>query len=137
MLNFKNITKSYLNGKSKNLVLDSVEISIKSGSICLIKGMSGVGKSTLLNIIGCLIKPDKGELIFNKNSIDLTSNNEKFRLLNFSYVFQDFNLLPEFTVYENLLIPTLILSFQIKVFFLLEHIMHLLIIFYFDQCYTI
>ena len=114
MLNFRNITKSYNNGKNKNIVLDSAQISIDRNDICLIKGMSGVGKSTLLNIIGCLIKPDNGELTFNQKSISLLDDNEKFRLSNFSYVFQDYNLLPEFTVYQNLLIPAYINNLDIN-----------------------
>ena len=114
MLNFENITKSYSNGNNKNIILDSVDISVKHNSISLIKGMSGVGKSTLLNIMGCLIKPDNGKLNFNGKTISLLDNNEKFRLLNFSYVFQNFNLLPEFTVYENLLIPAYINNLDIN-----------------------
>tara|TARA_B100000965_G_scaffold286329_1_gene244179 strand:+ start:7243 stop:7908 length:666 start_codon:yes stop_codon:yes gene_type:complete len=114
MLNFENITKSYSNGNNKNIILDSVDISVKLNSISLIKGMSGVGKSTLLNIMGCLIKPDNGKLNFNGKTISLLDNNEKFRLLNFSYVFQNFNLLPEFTVYENLLIPAYINNLDIN-----------------------
>ena len=114
MLNFENITKSYSNGNNKNIILESVDISVKHKSISLIKGMSGVGKSTLLNIMGCLIKPDNGKLNFNGKTINLLHNNEKFRLLNFSYVFQNFNLLPEFTVYENLLIPAYINNLDIN-----------------------
>ena len=114
MLNFKNITKSYTNGNNKNIVLNSAEIFIQRNSISLIKGMSGVGKSTLLNIMGCLIKPENGELNFNDEKISLLGDNEKFRLSNFSYVFQNFNLLPEFTVYENLLIPAYINNLDIN-----------------------
>ena len=64
MLKFENLSKSYSNGNNKNIILDSVDISVKHKSISLIKGMSGVGKSTLLNIMGCLIKPDNGKLNF-------------------------------------------------------------------------
>lgn len=114
MLNFKNITKSYTNGNNKNIVLNSAEIFIQRNSISLIKGMSGVGKSTLLNIMGCLIKPENGELNFNDKKISLLGDNEKFRISNFSYVFQNFNLLPEFTVYQNLLIPAYINNLDIN-----------------------
>jgi len=78
-------------------------------------GSSGVGKSTLLNIAGCLIRPDSGIIEFENKKIDLVSaNTDKFRVNNFSYVFQNFNLLPEFNVYDNLLIPAYINNLDIK-----------------------
>tara|TARA_Y100000590_G_scaffold470470_1_gene665438 strand:+ start:2222 stop:2887 length:666 start_codon:yes stop_codon:yes gene_type:complete len=114
MLNFKNITKTYTNGLNDNVVLDNVDILIED-NISLIIGESGVGKSTLLNIIGCLIKPDKGWLYYDDSKLNLTMDKmKKFRLNNFSYVFQDYNLLPEFTIYQNLLIPAYINNLNIK-----------------------
>jgi len=109
MLSFKNIKKTYNNDNVKNLVLDNTEININKSEINLIKGNSGVGKSTLLNIIGCLLKPDKGQLVTENNVYDLKKDNlSEYRINSFSYLFQDFNLLPEFNVYENLLLPSYI-----------------------------
>ncbi len=109
MLSFKEIYKSYVNKDIKNLVLDNAEIDISKSEINLITGNSGVGKSTLLNIIGCLLRPDKGQLITGKNEYNLKKDNlSNYRLNSFSYLFQDFNLLPEFNVYENLLLPSYI-----------------------------
>lgn len=109
MLNFKNLKKSYINNNVKNLVLDDANIDINKSEINLITGNSGVGKSTLLNIIGCLIKPDSGELITDKDVFNLKIDNlSNYRIKSFSYLFQDFNLLPEFNVYENLLLPSYI-----------------------------
>ena len=109
MLSFKKINKSYINNNIKNLVLDSAEIEINKSEINLITGNSGVGKSTLLNIIGCLLRPDSGKLITDKFNFDLTKDNlSNYRIKSFSYLFQDFNLLPEFDVYQNLLLPSYI-----------------------------
>ena len=109
MLSFKEIEKSYINNDIKNLVLDNAEIDISKSEINLITGNSGVGKSTLLNIIGCLLRPDKGQLITGENEYNLKKDNlSNYRLNSFSYLFQDFNLLPEFNVYENLLLPSYI-----------------------------
>ena len=115
MLNFKNISKTYHRGDNSNIVLKNVDFSVKNGEISLIIGNSGVGKSTLLNIIGCLLEPDSGNLEHDGGKFDLCKDNtEKFRINNFSYVFQDYNLLPEFNVYENLLIPSYINNINIK-----------------------
>ena len=109
MLSFKEIDKSYVNKDIKNLVLDNAEIDISKSEINLITGNSGVGKSTLLNIIGCLLRPDKGQLITGENEYNLKKDNlSNYRINSFSYLFQDFNLLPEFNVYENLLLPSYI-----------------------------
>ena len=73
MLHFSHISKAYTNGGYLNKVLDDVEISINDNDISLIIGKSGVGKSTLLNIIGCLIKPNKGTVCYNDKVIDLVN----------------------------------------------------------------
>ena len=115
MLNFKNISKSYNSGGIENVVLDNVDISIKENDISLIIGKSGVGKSTLLNILGCLMKPDNGFLDIDGVATNLKNDNtENIRIDNFSYVFQDYNLLPEFTIYENLLIPSYINNWNLN-----------------------
>ena len=109
MLSFKEINKSYINKDIKNSVLDGAEIEISNSEINLITGNSGVGKSTLLNIIGCLLRPESGKLTTDKHSFDLSKDNlSNYRIKSFSYLFQDFNLLPEFDVYQNLLLPSYI-----------------------------
>ena len=109
MLNFKKIYKSYNNGGVENIVLDDINITLQNEDIALIIGKSGVGKSTLLNIVGCLLRPNRGYIDTGESMINLSSDDtEKFRIDNFSYVFQNYNLLPEFTIHENLLIPSYI-----------------------------
>ena len=96
-------------------MLNFKNISIKENDISLIIGKSGVGKSTLLNILGCLMKPDNGFLDIDGVAINLKDDNtENIRIDNFSYVFQDYNLLPEFTIYENLLIPSYINNWNLN-----------------------
>ena len=114
MLNFSKISKSYNTGNLINMVLEDINITLKDNNISLIMGNSGVGKSTLLNILGCLIKPDNGYLDINQRKVNLKSDDtENIRINNFSYVFQEYNLLPEFTIYENLLIPSYINNLDI------------------------
>ena len=111
MLTLKRIYKSYNDSE----VLSNIDIHFRNEEITLIMGSSGVGKSTLLNIAGCLIRPDSGIIEFENKKIDLVSTNtDKFRVNNFSYVFQNFNLLPEFNVYDNLLIPAYINNLDIE-----------------------
>ena len=111
---FNNISKIYTNNESNTDVLKDLNVEFEKEKITLIMGSSGIGKTTLLNIVGCLIKPNSGKLIYkNKTYNLLTDNMEEFRTKNFSYVFQNFNLLPEFNVYENLLIPCYINNLDI------------------------
>jgi len=105
-MNFIKISKKFQNNNRSINVINDMSIEIPKGEIILINGSSGIGKSTLLNIIGCLLIPDDGFVKFEGEKINLREDNtEQFRINNFSYVFQDFNLLPEFNVYQNLLIP--------------------------------
>ena len=105
-MNFIKISKKFQSNNRSINVINDMSIEIPKGEIILINGSSGIGKSTLLNIIGCLLIPDDGFVKFEGEKINLRKDNtEQFRINNFSYVFQDFNLLPEFNVYQNLLIP--------------------------------
>ena len=111
ILNAKNIFKSYPVGKDKRLeVLKGINISIKSGEILSIIGPSGVGKSTLLHIMGALDNPDKGDVIINNQNIYsmLDKKLAYFRNQEIGFVFQFHYLLPEFTALENVAMPGLI-----------------------------
>ena len=115
MLDFNNINKSYTNVTKSNLVLDDASIKINTSKINLIIGTSGIGKSTLLNIMGCLIRPDSGKLLYGNKKYDLQKDNmNDFRISSYSYLFQDYNLLPEFNVYDNLLLPSYINKLNIN-----------------------
>ena len=110
MLKIKNIIKSYYNIKnnSKLSVLDDISLEIKKGKIVSILGASGIGKSTFLNIIGGLIRPDSGYVSINNKKINYDKDTSKLRIDTFGYIFQSHCLLNEFTVLENLILPQII-----------------------------
>ena len=103
MLEGKGIIKSY--GTLK--VLKGVDIHVKKGEIVSIVGASGAGKSTLLHILGTLDNPDEGELVINGQGVVNYNSRElsSFRNEQIGFIFQFHNLLPEFTVLENICIP--------------------------------
>ncbi len=106
-----NIHKSYPMGKSMELkVLKGITLEIDTGEIVAVIGPSGVGKSTLLHILGALDRPSSGQVIIDgKNIFDM--NNDRlalFRNKTVGFVFQFHHLLPEFTALENVSMPGLI-----------------------------
>ena len=109
ILEAKDLCKSYRTGSRQIDVLSDINLSIKEGDFLTITGASGVGKSTLLYILGLLDEPTKGKIFFKQ--VDTRSFNERKRsqLRNNSigFVFQFYNLLPEFTALENVLLPSL------------------------------
>ncbi len=106
MIVSKNITKSF--GDLR--VLKGINIEIKKGEIVSIIGASGAGKTTFLQILGTLDKPDSGEILYNnENVLDLKEKPlSRFRNQNIGFVFQFHHLLPEFTALENVCIPAFI-----------------------------
>ena len=104
------VCKAYKEVKNPLQVLIETDMHIKKGELLGIIGASGVGKSTLLHILGGLDKPDSGKILFqNKDIYEQKSDYlNLFRNNNIGFVFQFFNLLPEFNVLENVLFPSLI-----------------------------
>ena len=106
MIRIKNITKTF----DQLQVLKGIDLKIGRGEIVSIVGPSGAGKTTLLQIIGSLDKPDSGSVEY--DDTDLFSLSEKrmaqFRNRNIGFVFQFHQLLPEFTMEENVAMPALI-----------------------------
>lgn len=110
-----NIVKSYqIKGENKTVVLNNLNIDIEKGQFVALVGPSGVGKSTLLYLLGTLDKPDSGEIkIYDKQTeIDVITLDEstlsKLRNKMLGFVFQFNQLLPEFTALENVLVPAYI-----------------------------
>ena len=98
MIDFKNVTKAY----DDKIVLNDVSLHIDDGEFVFIVGPTGAGKSTLIKLISREVEPDEGDIIVDGKVIDDLSNREipAFRR-QIGMVFQDFRLLPNLTVYEN------------------------------------
>lgn len=92
--------------------LNEVSLEIKQGEFVAIMGPSGCGKSTLLNILGTLDSPTSGKYYFNGKQIDRMSESQltSFRKGNIGFVFQNFNLIDELTVFENVELPLVYLN---------------------------
>jgi lipoprotein-releasing system ATP-binding protein len=112
MIKTNNIIKSFGNVQ----VLKGINIEVQKGELVSIVGSSGAGKTTLLQIIGTLLKPDKGNVII--NGVDVFQLNNKklaaFRNKELGFVFQFHQLLPEFTAFENVILPGMIGKRDIK-----------------------
>lgn len=110
LLRIENLRKTYQTGPNQVEVLKGVDLKVNQGEIVVIIGPSGVGKSTLLHIIGGLDKPSDGNIFINEINIFNLNNGElaEFRNKSIGFVFQFHHLLPEFTALENLLIPGMI-----------------------------
>lgn len=106
MIKVRDIRKSY--GRLE--VLRGIDLDVKRGEVMSIVGPSGAGKTTLLQIVGTLDRPDSGEVMFNGENILRLNDNKQaaFRNANIGFVFQFHQLLPEFTVLENVAMPALI-----------------------------
>ena len=105
ILEIKNLSKSFIDGKKTLNVLKNINLSIDQGSIITIKGPSGSGKSTLLSLIGTLDKPNKGEVIFDNENIDSIKDLNRFRNDKIGYIFQFHNLISELSLKENVILP--------------------------------
>ncbi len=103
MIRLHNIRKEYKDGKSKKVILDDIDLVVENGDFVVITGESGCGKSTLLNIMGGLEKIDGGQYLFDDKEIV----NEKDRLMlrrnDISMILQNFALLNNLSVKENIL----------------------------------
>ena len=110
LITAKDIYKSYKNGNNVLSVLEKISFEIKEKDFITVVGPSGIGKSTLLNIIGTLDKPDSGSIEF--DGLDLSKMNDtqlsNLRLNMIGFVFQFHHLIPEFNVIDNVIMPNLI-----------------------------
>lgn len=106
MINITNIEKSF--GDLK--IIRNISLIIKKAEIVTIVGKSGAGKTTLLQIIGTLLRADKGQVIINDEIVSNLKDKKisKFRNEHIGFIFQFHNLLPEFTAIENVCIPAYI-----------------------------
>jgi putative ABC transport system ATP-binding protein len=112
LITAKNLAKDYHTGEVTISALSGVNFEIEPASFVSFVGPSGSGKTTLLNLIGCLDKPTKGSLTV--AGTDVTSLDRRqsaaFRGANIGFIFQDFNLIPVLTVYENIEYPLIMVQ---------------------------
>lgn len=109
MIRLKHIDKSYHLGEVEVPVLKDINLHVKPHEFVSILGPSGSGKSTLMNIIGCLDVPDRGDYILDGDYVDDCTEDElsEIRGTKIGFIFQQFNLLPDLTAYENVETPLL------------------------------
>ena len=108
MLCLKNITKRFADGQRSLTVLDHLSLQVEEGEYIAITGESGAGKTTLLNILGTLLTADEGEYVWNvKDNAQPSTLSPQLRNQEIGFVYQDHRLLPQFTVWQNILLPTL------------------------------
>jgi len=108
MIELKNITKTYTkNGGVEVKVLQGVNLGIKRGEFVSIMAPSGMGKSTMMNIIGCLDRPTSGDYLLDGTAVMGMNDDDLSRTRNkkIGFVFQSFNLLPMTTALENVELP--------------------------------
>ena len=101
------ISKTYISGQVKVSALKKCDVEIEKGEFTAIVGKSGSGKSTLLRILGTIDKPDEGKVYIADKEIENLKSTElaKFRRTQIGFVYQDYSLIPEYTAYENIILP--------------------------------
>jgi len=112
LVRLENVTKTYQSGEIPVLALKGINLEIQEKTFVSFIGPSGSGKSTMLNLIGCLDKPTEGRVFVNNVDVGIFDRNESaaFRGKTIGFVFQNFNLIPVLTVYENIEYPLLMLD---------------------------
>ena len=107
MIHTKNLTKVYQAGSQAVQALKGINLNVNKGEFISIMGPAGSGKSTLMNIIGCLDSPTDGDYYLNDKSVSQLSDDElaKIRNKEIGFVFQSFHLLPRNTAFENVMLP--------------------------------
>ena len=107
MIKINDLSKVYRTEEVETIALDNMSLHVKEHEFVAIMGPSGCGKSTLLNILGLLDDPDSGSYLFNGVEVTGLSEDKRcdLRRENIGFVFQNFNLIEELTVFENIELP--------------------------------
>jgi len=116
LISLKSITKSYGEGEAKTFALKGIDLEIHEGEFVAIMGASGSGKSTAMNIIGCLDVPSSGTYLFKGIDVGELNRNQKaiLRRNYLGFIFQGFNLLGRTTALENVELPLVYRGVEVK-----------------------
>ncbi|MCD6234593.1 MAG: ABC transporter ATP-binding protein [Candidatus Marinimicrobia bacterium] len=114
LITIEHLAKVYPTGTGGFKALKDINLTFSSGEFSGVVGPSGSGKTTLLNIIGTLDNPTEGKAVVLGRSVDTLSSKDAARLRNkhIGFIFQTYNLLPVYTVYENVEFPLLLLNYS-------------------------
>lgn len=109
MIELKDIHKTYVGKETENEVLHGIDLTLKANEYVSIMGTSGSGKSTLLHILGCMDTATSGTYRYNDSDVTAMSQKQlaRFRKEHICFVFQQFALMNQYTVYENIELPLL------------------------------
>jgi putative ABC transport system ATP-binding protein len=112
LVELRGVTKRFSKGDETITPLDHVDLQIEAGQFVSLMGPSGTGKSTLLNLVAGIDRPDSGQIIVAGTEITALSRGRlaDWRAANLGYIFQTHNLIPVLTAYENVELPTLLLK---------------------------
>lgn len=108
MIEAKGLTKIFNRGKfNETVAVSDISLKIKDRSIVALTGPSGCGKTTLLSMLGLILTPTSGQILYDGDNVLSGSDNFKtnFRREKFGFIFQHINLLPQYTTIENILLP--------------------------------
>lgn len=110
IVTLENINKSFNIGNENYQVLKNISFSLDKGDYVAILGASGSGKSTLMNIIGCMDSYDDGNYFLENEKIDMRNDKELTAIRNekIGFIFQNYHLIPQYNVLQNVILPLLI-----------------------------
>lgn len=116
MIVLHNITKKYKINNEEIIALNDINFEVLQGQTVVLKGASGSGKSTILSIIANMTKPTSGEVIVKDTRISKLSDDfsSKYRLDTIGFIFQKYNLIPNLTVFDNIILPLIPLNLDEK-----------------------
>ena len=109
LIEFKDVYKIYHMGDSEVHAIDGISMSVQKGEFLAIVGQSGSGKSTCMNIIGCLDVPSRGQYFLDGRDVSRMNDDEQAEIRNkkLGFIFQQYNLIPKLTVQQNVELPLL------------------------------
>jgi len=106
-VSLRDVSKTYRLDSVDVPALSNITLDIRPGAFTVISGPSGSGKTTLLNLIGCIDRPDTGEILVAEQSVQIMTDNalSDFRARHIGFIFQNFNLIPVLSAFENIEYP--------------------------------